>query len=329
MAANILERDIQVGTSMAWHKKTKIVDSIDRSNCGIIYPMRKEQLILQNGKATEHYSIVSDDDGMAIGNPVKKGYKLISNEQMIDMVEDSLKGTQHDIVSVGSIGNREKVFCSIKISDNFVAGGRDTENVVNVLWGHGGVFGVVARSGFTVIVCANTFAMALGRKGKELDLQTKHTGNANLKIENMGKAIESHYGVAAEFQKAMNEFSTMALSKSEAKQAIAGFIVRDTLDLSEVSSRTSNTIDRIHQLFNGGAGNKGETRCDLFNAFTDFYSHESSGGENRWKQFESSEFGAGHKAKTEAFQLIRGDDVPKLGTWNEAIKRGDKVLQLA
>lgn len=328
MAANILNRDIQVGIDQAWHGKTRIEKVISRENCGIVYPMRKEQLILNNGKLTEHFAIVSDDDGMAIGNPVKKNYKLISNEQMFDMVEQSLAGTSHKIVSIGSIGNREKVFCSIRLSDNFTAGGRETENTLNVLWGHGGVFGVVARSGFTVIVCANTFALAMRKGGKDFALSLRHTGNADLKIENMAKAIDGNYGVTAEFKKAMDEFSAASVSKNEAKQFIAGFLVRDTEELAEVSTRTENNINRINQLFNSGAGNKGESRCDLFNAFTDFFSHESSGGDNRWKQFESSEFGDGNRKKAEAYRSISGETVPDLGDWNAIVKRGDKVLQL-
>jgi hypothetical protein len=41
---------------------------------------------------------------------------------------------------------------------------------------------------------------------------------------------------------------------------------------------------------------------------TDFYSHESSGGEEnagfRWKQFQSSEFGSGNRAKTDFLSAL-------------------------
>ena len=326
MSAGILTRDIQTGTEMAWHGKTVVVPTIDRSNCGIIYPMRKEQLFLASGKPTEHYAIVSDDDGMAIGNPVKKNYKLISNDEMFDLIEKSLAGTSHQITSIGSIGNREKLFCSIKLSDNIIAGGRETQNVLNVLWGHGGVFGVLARSGFTVVVCANTFALALAKKG-DFELRVKHTGNTEVKIENMAKAIDNHYGVTAEFKKAMDLFAAESVTEDNAKRIFAGFVVREDQP-EEVATRTRNTIDRLGQLFKNGAGNHGRDLSDVFNAFTDYYSHESSGGDNNWRQFESSEFGAGHKRKTEAFRLLAGQEVADLGNLDMVIKRGDRVLQL-
>lgn len=355
MPAGLTERDIQVGVNMGWHGKTVIVDKIDKSNCGIVYAMDKKQLhildddgniitkevpvIDKKGKETgefetvpacDHFSIVALDDGLPIGNPVGYGYKLISNDQMVDMVESSMAGTSHEIVSIGTVANRSKVFCSIKLSDNIIAGNRETQNILNILWGHGGVFGVNAMSGFTVVLCKNSFSKAI-REGKksEFKLKMKHTGNCELKIENMGKAIEGHYGVTAEFKLAMDSLNSQSIAEPEAKKIFAGFLVRDSIEeLTEVSSRTSNTIDRLTDLFRGGAGNDGNDMSDVFNSFTDYYSHESSGGSNRWRQFESSEFGAGARFKTEAFDLLTGKRVPKLGDLDEVLKRGEKVLQL-
>ena len=326
MSANILNRDSQTGIQMAWHKATIVVDKITRENCGIIYAMAKQPLLLPNGNPTEHYGIVSLDDGQMIGNPVKKNYRLISNERMFDLIEASMSGTNHEIVSIGSIGNREKVFCSIKLSGNIIAGNRETSNVLNVLWGHGGVFKVITKSGITVVVCQNTFTCAVREKA-EFSVDCKHTGNAELKIANMGKAIENHFGVVAEFKQAMDSLSTQTISKATARQVIAGFIVRDDKP-EEVSTRSANTITEIEALFNRGAGNKGNDMCDLFNGFTDYYSHASSGGDDRYKQFASSEFGSGNRAKGEAFDLLTGETVAGIGDLDATIKRGDRVLQL-
>jgi len=357
---NIQIRDSQVGVQMAWHGKTDVQSVITKVNCRINYPMRMEPLHLLDadgstrmkvvdeidektgeptGKlltvpACEHFQVVSLDDNLPIGNPVKKGYKLISNDQMMDMVEASLAGTTHKIVSVGSINNREKVFCSIKLSDNIIAGNRETENVLNVLWGHGGVFSVRVMSGFIVVVCANTFAMALrdaskkGKKKNEFQAKVKHTGNADLKIENMAKAIDLHYGVAAEFTKAMDSLSNTPCNNDKARQLFAGFLVRDTEGLEEVSTRTSNTIDTLETLFVKGKGNNGDDMCDAFNAITDYYSHESSGGEDKWRQFESSDFGMGATRKSEAYDLLTGKKVRDVGTFEEVIARGNQVLRL-
>lgn len=350
MGHNIQKRDIQTGIEMGWHGLTNVVGKITRENCGILYGMEKQrlQLLDANGKivtkeeeifnkkkeiigyrtvpASDYFTIVSLDDGLPIGGPVMSGYELISNGQMFDMIEEALAGTSHEIVSIGSIGNREKVFASIKLNDKIVAAGRETQDVLNILWGHGGKFGVTARSSFTVVVCQNTFNASLSEKA-DFRLNVKHTAGSVAKIQNMAKAIDAHFGVAAEFKAAMDSLAAQTVTEASAKEIFAGFIVRET-EIEEVSTRSQNQVNRLSELFKSGKGNRGQNFADVFNAITDYYSHESSGGDDKFKQFESSEFGAGNRAKTEAFDLLTGEKVPDLGDLAEVSARGNRALQV-
>ena len=155
----------------------------------------------------------------------------------------------------------------------------------------------------------------------------RHTGQALTKLEGMSKAIDAHCGVTAEFQKAMSEFVTQPCKADLARQVFTGFIVRDE-NTEEVSTRAENQIDDLVTLFRTGKGNTGKDFADVFNATTDYYTHDSSGGDNRWKQFESSEFGMGNRRKTEMFQLLRGQPVTDLGDLQTVINRGNRVMQL-
>jgi len=294
--------------------------------------MVKRQMFFDDGitgpVATGFNSIVSLDDNLPIGNPVGNGYELITNEQIWEMLESALAGIgiKHQIVSVVSVGNRERLAISIQFDNGEEIGGRLTQNVLNIIWGHGGIMGVLARSGFTVVVCQNTMNLALARRG-EFELRCKHTGGSVKRLEGMAQAIDAHYGVVAEFKKAMEEFANTPCDEPSARNTIAGFIVRDN-DVEKISTRATNTIDRIAQLYKGGAGNRGENMADLFNGFTDYYTHENAGGENRWKQFQSSEFGNGQVRKLEAFKLLRGEAVPKLGDLETVQRRGKSILAL-
>jgi hypothetical protein len=79
------------------------------------------------------------------------------------------------------------------------------------------------------------------------------------------------------------------------------------------------------ELFQSGAGNRGENMADLLSGFTDYYSHESSGGEDRMKQVVSSEFsnGAAWGKKQEAFGIITNEIAR-----NDIIKHGEEMLAL-
>lgn len=320
---NIQTRDVQVGVEMAWHKLTKVEEKIDRNNCRILYPMAMHPLYYQdsdgNFREANGRQIISLDDGGAVGRPVGKDYKLIANTEIWDAVEQGLAGTQHQIVSCGSVNNRALGFISVKISEQFKAANRETNSTMNILWGHGGNRAVVARTGFTVVVCQNTYNMAMKEKG-DFKLSIRHTAKAN--VLDLGKAIDAHIGVVAEFKNAMDEFHSVDVKTDDARKIFAGFIADDKIPETKTGiSRFTNTLDKVQNLFLVGKGNSGRTLADVFNGVTDYYSHESSGGDSRWKQFVSSEFGAGDVRKGEFFDVLSDRNS------TEAVKRqGELVL---
>lgn len=319
---NIQKRDVQVGVEMGWHKKTVVVDKIDSSNCQILYPMMLRPLFYTNDGINwiegNGRQIMSTDDGLPIGAVVgKKDYKLFSNIEIWDCIMEGLAGTKHPIVSCGSVADRSLGFVSIKVSENFIAANRNTKSVLNVLWGHGGNKAVSMRSGFTVVVCENTFNIAL----RSASLATiRHTANANLK--KLSEAIDGHIGVAAEFKLAMDRLDSVDVSVDKARKVYAGFISADVPETKTGISRTRNTVESLVNLFLYGKGNSGHTMADLFNGVTDYYSHESSGGrENSWKQFVSSEFGSGNNAKDRFLNVLESESELKRVT-----RHGENVL---
>lgn len=323
MAANIQTRDIQVGLEMAWHKLTQVEKTIDSSNCRILYPMTIEPLYFKNaaGDLVEGNGrqIVAQDDGLPIGRPVGSDYKLIDNASIWDAVQGGLAGTKHEIVSCGSVSDRALGFVSIKIADDFKAANRNTQSVMNVLWGHGGNKAVVARTGFTVVVCQNTFNMAM-REKSDFKLSIRHTARAD--VLDLSKAIDAHIGVVAEFKAAMDELHTVDVKVDDARKIFTGFVSGGEIPETKTGiSRLTNTVEDIQNLFLVGKGNAGRTMADVFNGVTDYYSHESSGGDSRWKQFVSSEFGAGDKRKSEFMEVLMDR-----GQLTDVMKRGDTVL---
>lgn len=323
---NLQDRDIQTGVKQAWHGKTNIVESITKENCGIGYDMTISPLYITkpDGELVEtpHRQIVSLDDNLPIGKPVSDKYALISNTQILDMIGESLTGTRHEVVSVGTVNDRALGFYSVQLDEQFTAANRLTDSVLNILWGHGGNMALMARSGFTVVVCQNTFNAALGRKGRDMNLTIKHTKNAHQRIEGMEKAIEAYIGVAAEFKAAMNSLAEQDCTVETATRIVGGILVPDTFERdNEVSTRTKNTIDRVVNLFQTGAGNSGRNLADVFNAATDYFSHESSGGKDRMKQYVSSEFGAGNRMKQTFFDVLTNESEVARVT-----SRGEKVL---
>lgn len=323
MSHNILERDIQTGIKMAWHNLTNVVEEITRENSGIDYEMDCFPSFIEiNGEKirTNQKHVVSLDDNKVIGNAVGLDYAMISNGKVLDMVEEALSGTSHKIVSIGTVDNRQIGFISVQIDSAFKAAKRATESVLNFHWGHGGKLALIAKTGFTVQVCQNTINLAMKERG-DFKMSLKHTKNSVARIGNMSKAIEAYLSIREEFKVAMNAFANVSVDTIKAEKIFAGLIAPENAEDEGLSTRAENTIERLGELFKSGKGNDGDGLDDVFNAITDYYTHESSNKDNPWKQNVSSEFGAGSRMKELAYNTFR--DTAAL---NKVIKRGEKVL---
>lgn len=325
MSHNITERDIQIGTEMGWHNLTTIRNPISLTEIPELrYDMATTPLFIETAAGkfeTDFKQIYSLDDNMPVGNPVGSKYQLISNNQVFDMVQDALSGFKHEIVSVGSVASRSLVFVSVSLKENEVikAATRATKPMLNIMFGHGGNKPLIAKSGFVTVVCNNTFDMAMAEKS-DFQLKLKHCKNAADKLDGMSEAIDKHYGIVSEFKLALDGMHAKSCDETRATRLAAGILGNG----EKMSTRTVNTVDRVVQLYKGGAGNKGKTVADLFNGFTDYYSHESSGNTgNSWKQFMSSEFGSASTAKREVFNVLNDDN-----TLKEVAARGAKSLEL-
>jgi hypothetical protein len=345
MAHQILSRDIQTGTEMAWHKLTNIVNVITRENSGICYGMETRPTFYRVPTGTTLYMIGTEADGVTpvlspecpehpvdekgreiegweaplpfvserpefvvnggkqlvgldnqirIGGAVNDTYQEITNGVMFETIDAALANIPHKIVSAGTVEQRTKVFVSVEIVGAAIvnAAGRDTKSVLNFIWGHGGKMAVKTKTGLTVIVCANTLAMALRESGDFASV-LKHTKNALGKLPNLAKTVAEHFGATARFQADCDKLANESCTSTQAREIFTGLLNMPAnlskWEPAKQSTRTANQVDTMIKLF-----------------LSDYYTHASSGGEDKWKQNVSSEFGSGATAKEDFYRLLSG-----------------------
>ena len=336
MAHNINQFDKHQATKQAWHGKSEIMPEITLDN-NWLTKWELVPVILQKKGVDTKYSILEcSDNGEEIGLPYNPGsFKPINNAEFLELVRQSISGTSHKIVSVGSVRNRGRVFLSIELAgmEKFKAAGREFSAFLNFGNGHDKSSVLWVNCSNICSVCDNTFqanlvrvenkAKAMNDDSDDLNIRQRHTKNANLKLPEIAKLVDAAIGVQAEFQIAMEELSTIAINKQDAKALFAGFIGRNSVaDVSKgLSTRASNTVDKLLELHVNGRGNDGNDLSDAFSAITDWYSHNSSGGTNVNRQILSSEFGAGAVAKTEFWDMVRNPS-----RRNEIVTRGNLLL---
>jgi phage/plasmid-like protein (TIGR03299 family) len=300
MASEIINRDVQVGLEMAWHGKTKVVETVTKELAFPFEIERKPIYVMSPKvrKVKDFEVFVCSDDNEIAGKPVQSSYNGLTNERYWEVIQNSLGGTKHQILSAGTLFDRSRRFVTVKLENNpdFKVGDREFKANMTLLDSIDGTWAIRAINTDVNTVCANTARKTLRDKSGEFQFSVRHTEKMSDKLTEMERAIESLVGVAAQYNAAMLMAHETPISTDTARNLFVGFLGREE---KELSTRSLNTASRLHELFTGGAGNRGETVLDAISAVTDYYSHESSGGENRYKQFVSSEYGSGSRKKTE------------------------------
>lgn len=312
--------DKQQGREMGWHGKTDVKPELAIGNCWLKdwdYVPRKLQM---DGKDLPFAALgVTDVPDLIVGEPyTPKTFKPITNAKLLELLDKAIGDKDMPLASCGTIQSRGKQFLSFETGAIYTAGGREFKAYFNVGNGNDKSCPLWQNISRTCTVCFNTFTQNL--LGGGLIMEVKKTQFSEFKLADFGKAAKAMLAGEREFQAQFESLALTPVTLDDARAFFAGFLSIGK-NKDEMSTRAENTVERLLQLFRGGAGNNGENWADAFSAITDFYSHESA-GENVWKNFVSSEFGAALSKKQFAWAVVCVEN-----SRNATIAAGRKLLE--
>lgn len=341
MSHEIRENDKQQGIEMAWHGLTEILSVILLATCWLAnWDVTKRKLfrILADGtkEETDTCEITcTDDEKTVIGKPVHcETYTLLTNKRFLEIVQDALNRIPGAIVaSVGSLCGRARIFVTLKIAQLEImeTAGREFKPYLSFLSSHDKSAPFTGVLNTTCTVCNNTFSMnLLDADGDAFRIRIPHTKNMEAHLKDVPEIVAAFFRTSQKFAEVMNALHSIPITTEDARAFFAGFLFdkaesetdgKTGKEIGEISTRKANQIDRLTILFREGKGNKGANLSDVFSAITDYYSHESSGGDDKLKQEASSSFGDGAAMKSFAFVILQDDKRTA-----RLIETGKKVL---
>ena len=271
----------------------------------------------------------SDHPEIRVGAPFNPAsYKPLGNGEFLDTIDratSAIPGVQWE--SVLTTGNRTMTAVSLSIKDvpSFKVGNREFEPYLTFIVGRDKKFSLTAVTSNICSVCQNTINANLSHAGKLVDVRIKLTKNSKAEISNMEELVKAALDTQSLFAQTFGELLTVPVKHSEAKAIFTGTllakdfspedvlksdfalpsrITKKGLTVQDISTRALNTVDRMLELFHDDSkGNEGGSLADVLSAVTDFYTHESA-GEDKWKQYISSEFGSASRAKQDFLTLL-------------------------
>jgi hypothetical protein len=345
MSHEITNIDRQEGIEMGWHKLTVVKPLIELLSSWLAqWDVSKVPMLEGDGSASEYCRITcTDDPKIRIGAPVHcESYGLVTNADFLRIINTAIREIPGaKVASVGSVCGRSRIFVSVKLEElaEFKAAGRSFVPYLNFLSSHDMSAPFAVNTSNICTVCNNTFGMNLSslsqRSGmkaaqsasesaKAVRVVMKHTKNVMERLENVPEIVDGFHGAQALFKLEMDKLAAAPIKIDDANALFAGFLTARTEVKEPMSTRRANQVNRLTELFVRGAGNEGQNRADWFSAATDYYSHENAGGDDRMRQFVSSEFGSGQTAKAGAWDLIRDDKAIEA-----TLARGKTVLALS
>jgi hypothetical protein len=326
MSHLILERDIQAGLSNAWHGLTTIVPEVTRESCmnwdviesPIYYKVRKpDEYGIERDvfiEDPEFKTLLASDDFLPVGQPYGSSYCPTSIQTFWEVIRKGMGDTPYQIISAGTVDNRQKVFASLKVSDGFQIGDRIFKDYITLLDSFDKSTSLQARYSSIAVVCANTFAANM-QSGTQIG-KAKHTAMIEMNIGRLIDAMDAFAGTSAKFKSLLQEAHDTPCPRDEARAWLTGIECRNA---DALTNGMKQKTARMIELFDGGRGNQGKTRLDAFSALTDFHSNESTNRKGDNAQYMTSEFGASAAVKTLAVSRFKED-------WTKHVRHGERLL---
>lgn len=260
-------------------------------------------------------------------NTPRESYQVISNDQIWDCVQSAiseLEGMGVKVTTIGTLQNLKKFYISIDLGDGKrkTARGDTIASILNMRGAHDSSMMVEAGDSHTRIVCMNTFRWSRAYEGA-IDVRVPHTKNASMQIKNLGTYLNTVLLGRQKMIESISYLETLEASPSHAAYVAASFLTESAAD--EISTRTYNRAVEIRDLAHSGKGNSGKTRYDVFNGFTEYFTHgHGAGGEKatKAKRWSVSNFGAAADHKEGFLNLLLNDL-----DYSEALERGEKLFR--
>ena len=206
-------------------------------------------------------------------------YVPVQHRQMADMVDEVVKGLNCRYVNGGLFGAGERVFLQAQFPTNIQVKGvtnGEIKKYLVFLSSHNSSLPAVLGGSNTVIICQNTFMMAL--KDARRDIRIRHTSNAEVRLTEAKDILKAMLDYHAKVELRINQLAATRFTDAMMAQTLQKvFEVDPKIPLNELPARTKNSMNKILDFAQSGLGidaNNRGTAWSFFNAATQWSNYE-------------------------------------------------------
>lgn len=328
MAHHIEDLDIVLSVqSPEWHGLAKVKDKIGEEEIapllfdivegkpsvtcpdGSVITVEGYKMLLADIRHRNDLTLDQIGKGYVPLHVPRDSYQVISNREVWSMIMEAFRDTGATVTSAGTLNNLKTFMVSVDIGNpEFRANNGDVfQNYMSFITSHNGVYALSAYDTSIRMICHNTLVQSIEQAG-DFGVKMYHTKNASSQMSYLPEYLKAVIDNRRALQANMNTLQDIPVSKGEVESVLSGYLSKGGDVLSTLSY---NRVESIAHLASNGMGNHGNTRYDLLNGFTEYFTHgEGAGGKkgDKMKRFCASRFGAASDHKKEFFNLLVQDE---------------------
>ena len=269
---------------------------------------------------------LSEKDALVPLHIPKAGYKVISNADIWNTMEKSLKDLDCKVTSVCTLERGKKFAISADIGSSDLVINKDKFRCnLNFVTSHDGTMAMETFDSAIRIVCMNTFQWS--RDAAKDKFKVYHTKNANFALDGLGDLLNAILKGRTEMKEVMTYLASCKVDANDALAMAAGYFCEVTGNV-RLSTRAMNAASEIVNLFAIGLGNFGKNLYDLANGATEYWTTGEgtgkSGATTTASRIYRSQLGQAADHKVRFISMLANED-----RRNAALALGKDAVALA
>ena len=288
---------------------------------GLNWRIAKRPAFFQNAEGIfvpyeDHWTVARTDTDQPFGQ-VQGQYTIVQNEEAFQIPDALVNAGEIGYHTAGQLFGGRLVWSLARLGTTMIerlSGGEPDQYDHFLLFvnQHGGHGSVIMGLTTTRAVCENTVDAAV--KGMENRIKMNHTPNVQKRIDAAFANLVSLKETSEQEMELIQLLEQSPMNRTEFVEFAEGWLeesrdLKATTDLAK--KRRSDAIEELTAFFEGGAGNRGETKGDAYNGVTDWLDHKRREYDDAKKAaayadrlVDSTLFGRNFKAKGVALKRL-------------------------
>jgi hypothetical protein len=249
---------------------------------GLDFTIEKAPMVaidkLGNQVASPYFGLINSQSNEVI-NTVKEGYTVSQNHEIVEMVLRGMErfGDKLTVSKAGSLNGGRKVFMQLAIEGMSKVADDIIKRYVTIIDSNDGSTSLSIGIGDLTMSCSNQFAKFY----KSGDAKFRHTATLEQKLRTIPMLIETALNVSLRQVDIYRRFVSTPVSQRLAHEMVKYVLgydreITSTLVLSEKSTRSINTMDKLYAHIEKEMAQKGQNVWGLHSGITSFTTHEMS-----------------------------------------------------